>query len=587
MRTQRPRVLFTASLFLLVSSLAGAQQAQVPVEEHFLDNGMKLLLVERHDSPTISAGWVAHVGSANESYGSTGMAHLFEHMMFKGTTTIGTTDWTAERELMKQLDQLRSQMNVEYTKLRVAKRKGEISGSIFEPGNATPRLEELREQMHELQAQEKQLIVKDEIDQIYTSNGASSMNAGTTNDFTVYFVTIPANKLELWFWMESDRLLNPVFREFYSERDVVREERRMRVESDPTAKYEEQFSSMFWMSTPYHHPTVGWPSDVEAINREEADRFFATFYAPNNLTAVLVGDFETEQALQLAATYFGRIARGSKSPPEVITEEIEQVSPRRMTAEADTNPTVELSWHTVAFVHTDRYALDLLAAILNGRSGRLYQSLVEQRQLATGEPYASASPLKYGGNFDIGAELADGVTHEAMEAAILSEVERLQREPVSVRELQKVKNQSLAYSFRRLQSNFFLSLQLLIYDAWGDWQYLNTSTQRLQEVTAEDIMRVAKTYLTPDGINALWFSRKEGSTEDPRLAALPAQQRPMIKQMLAHIASSENVEQLRQMLSNMKAGADQVPPDQQKGFELIMSTLSERLTELTSQAEEE
>ena len=253
---------------VLLSTFAiTAQEAKVPVQEVFLDNGMKILMVERHESPTVSAGWVTHVGSVNEEVGATGIAHLFEHMMFKGSPTIGTSDYEQEAAIMAQLDELRLEMEAEYEVMREMKRGGELEGSIYLPENQTEKLAELREKMQAFQTQQKEFIVKDEFDQIYTEAGASGMNAGTSNDFTIYFITVPANKLELWFWMESERLLNAVFREFYTERDVVREERRMRTESNPTAKFEEQFDMMFWGSVPYHHPVVGWPSDVESITR--------------------------------------------------------------------------------------------------------------------------------------------------------------------------------------------------------------------------------------------------------------------------------------------------------------------------------
>ncbi|MBD3854180.1 MAG: insulinase family protein, partial [Acidobacteria bacterium] len=433
---------------LLGGLTAAAQDAKVPVQEVFLDNGMKLLMVERHESPTVSAGWTAHVGSVNEEVGATGIAHLFEHMMFKGSRTIATSDYEKEAEIIAELDAIRLEMDVEYDAMREAKRRGEVTGSIYLPENQTERLAELREEMKVLQAQQKEFIVKDEFDQIYTEAGASGMNAGTMQDATIYFITVPANKLEMWFWMESERLLNPIFREFYSERDVVREERRMRVESNPVAKYEEQFDFMFWGSLPYHHPVVGWPSDVESIGRASANEFFATYYAPNNITAALVGDFDSGEALALANEYFGRIPRGEEEPPPVVTEEIEQLAERRMTAQADTNPSVQIRWHAVPFAHRDFYALDVMDSVLNDRTGRLYKSLVESKQLATGEPYSSFSAMKYGGSLEISAELADGADHQLVEDALLAEIELLKTQPVSERELQKVKNQSLANSYR-------------------------------------------------------------------------------------------------------------------------------------------
>jgi len=571
---------------LLCTVAVTAQDAKVPVQEVYLDNGMKILMVERHDSPTVSAGWVAHVGSVNEEVGATGIAHLFEHMMFKGSPTIGTSDYEKEAEIMAQLDDLRLEMEAEYEVMREMKRRGELEGSIYLPENQTEKLAELREKMQEFQTQQKELIVKDEFDQIYTEAGASGLNAGTSNDFTVYFITVPANKLELWFWMESERLLNAVFREFYTERDVVREERRMRTESDPTAKFEEQFDMMFWGSVPYHHPVVGWPSDVESITRDQAVDFFATYYAPNNITTALVGDFDSAEALALAKKYLGRIPRGVKEPPPVVTEEIEQLAERRMKAVADTNPSVTLRWHTVPFGNTDFYALEVMNSILNDRTGRLYKSLVEEKQLATGEPYSSYNALKYGGYLEVGAEVAEGVDHEAVEEALIFEIEKLKAEPVGERELQKVKNQNLAGSYRRLQSDFFLLLQLLLYDVWEDWSFINESSARIEAVTAEDVQRVANTYFTEPGLNALWYFRKEGSQEDPELAALSGQAKAMAKQALAQINTIEDPAQLEQGIAQMQGMLGQVPPEIKPGIELVIKKATERLEMLKAEAGE-
>lgn len=571
---------------LAVVATATAQEANVPVEEFTLDNGMHFLMVERHESPTVSAGWVTHAGSANETYGITGIAHLFEHMMFKGSTTIGTKDYAKEQTILDQLDQVREQMEVEYSNLRAAKRRGEIEGSIYLPENQTPRLAELRDQMKALQEQHRQLIVKDEFDQIYTELGASGMNAFTNNDITTYFITVPANKLELWFWMESERLLNPVLREFYSERDVVREERRLRTESDPTARFEEQFDAMFWAGTPYQHPVVGWPSDVESINREQAEKFFATYYAPNNLTAALVGDFDHDQAVALAKKYFGRLQRGPKVP-EVVTEPTEQLEKRMMVAYADTNPSVQIRWPTVPFMHKDSYALDVLSSILSGRTGRLYKSLVEDSHLASGEPYAYQRSMKYAGAFEVGAELAENASHDQVEAALVAEIDKLKHEAVPDHELQKVKNQNLANSFRRLQSNFFLLLQLLIYDGLGDWHYLNESSAMIQAVTPEDVMAVANSYFAEDKENVLWYFRKEGSEEDPALAGLTGQAKQMAKQMLSRVAQVDDPDQLRAVLGQLQAGIGQAPPDVKPALEVVITKVQERLATLEGAAGEE
>ena len=264
---------------------------KVPVVETNLANGMRLLMVERHDEPSVAGGWVAHVGSSNERPGITGIAHLFEHMMFKGTPTIGTKDYQKDLEIIAAQERIRDQMREEEKKMRAAYRRGEID-DLLKPENKTPRYKELEKEFDKLIAQQREILVKNEFDQIYTSNGGSSENAFTTEDLTAYFINVPANKLELWMWMESERILHPVFREFYAERDVVFEERRMRTDSTPLGKFEEQASAMFWEALPYNWPTVGWPSDIPAISKEQADEFYGIYYSPQNITLILIGDFK-------------------------------------------------------------------------------------------------------------------------------------------------------------------------------------------------------------------------------------------------------------------------------------------------------
>jgi predicted Zn-dependent peptidase len=458
-----------------------------------------------------------------------------------------------------------------------------MAGNIYDPENMTPRLKELKAELEKLYAAEKEVIVKDELDQIYTQAGGSGLNAGTTEDQTFYFVTVPRNKVELWFWMESDRLLNPVFREFYSERDVVREERRLSVESTPTGKFEEEFEAMFWQSSPYSHPVVGWPSDVESITRAQAERYFGTYYAPNNLTAVLVGDIDPDATLALARRYLERIPRGAAPPPEMLTVEVPQLAEKRFTAEAETNPEVDIRYHAVPFDHHDFFALQLLADLLNKRTGRLYR-LVEEQQVAVGEPYAMCRTLKYEGYFEMGAEVKDGRQPAEVEAALLAELDKLKADPVGDHELQKVKNQELANSYRRLQSNFFLALQLMLYDSEGNWRYLNESPAKLQAVTAADVQGVAKRYFTKENRTVATYLRKAGSApEDPELAAFPAQMRGMVKQQVAQIEQTTDASELQQMMAQFQQMAGQVPLAMKPALAYMMKKAQARLEALAGQ----
>jgi predicted Zn-dependent peptidase len=362
------RLLFTLLMLLLCAPLAAAQK--VEVQEVTLDNGLRLLLVPRKGDPNIAAGWLAHVGSVNERPGITGLSHLFEHMMFKGTHAIGTRNITENLKIIAELDRVKAEVDKEQRVLIRKQQLGEIDDAN-DPKNRSPHHQELLKQLDELTKREREIMVKDEFDRVYTTAGGAGMNASTSYDWTVYFINVPANKIELWFWMESDRLANPVFREFYSERDVVREERRLRTESTPTGKFDEQFESLFWQSSPYGWPVVGWPGDLAGITREEALAYFAQNYAPNNLSAVLVGDFDPANAVNLAKKYFGRLQRSPKANEPIRTLEMPQQAEQRLVAYAETSPQVRVRYHSVPDGHKDEFALDVMASILNGRTGRL------------------------------------------------------------------------------------------------------------------------------------------------------------------------------------------------------------------------
>lgn len=496
-------------LALLLALAATSAAQRVEVEEFTLDNGMTFLLLPREGDPNVAVGWISKFGSVNERPGVTGVAHLFEHMMFKGSHAIGTKDLKRDLEIMDELDGLYAQMESERAKLLEKQRRGLIADAD-DPAVRSPEHSELLERFSQLIAEQQELIVKDEFSQIYTLNGGSGMNAGTSNDYTIYFINMPSNKLELWFWMESDRLAKPVFRQFYAERDVVKEERRLRVDSTPTGKLNEQVESMFWQASPYSWPVIGWPSDLNSITRDEAMEYFDTYYAPNNLVAALVGDFEVEQVKTLANKYFRRLQRNAREPGAVRTREVEQQAEQRLSGQAETRPQATIRFHTVPDAHVDEPALIVLSSLLNGRTGRLYKSLVLEKQVAV-QAGAGVDGRKYDGSFQISGVAAPGSTPEDVEKALLEELERIAAEPVGERELQKVKNQQLAGDFRKLQSKFGLMLQLLTYEALGEWENINVFSDRIQAVTPDDIQRVAKKYFTETNRTVALYYTKEGA----------------------------------------------------------------------------
>jgi predicted Zn-dependent peptidase len=335
------------------------------------------------------------------------------------------------------------------------------------------------------------------------------MNAFTTSDLTGYFITVPANKLELWAWMESERLFHPVFREFYAERDVVFEERRMRTESTPLGKFEETLEAMIWSSHPYLWPVIGWPSDIPAISKKQADEFYGIYYAPQNITILLVGDFKADEALPLVEKYFGRIPRGKADAPDVVTLEVDQIAEKRMYAEAEANPEVEVHWHTVPWGHRDSYALNILAQLLSTRTGRLYKGLVLGKEVAT-EVQAAPDQRKWAGTFGIEGEARDPHTPAEVEQAIYAELDKLKNEDVPDQELQKVKNNFAAAEYRRLTSNMSILMQLIQADGHGDWREINEAGRKHQAVTAADVRRVVNKYFTRENRDVAIYTRKPG-----------------------------------------------------------------------------
>jgi len=566
-----------------------ATAQNIDAREYRLDNGMQVLMVERHESPTIMGAIFAKVGSADEKTGITGISHLFEHMMFKGTETIGTRDIKRDREIMAQLDSLKELMRAEERIMREKYRRGEIE-DMYAPEAKTARYKELDAVFDSLILEQRELIIKDQLDELYSKHGGFFLNAFTSEDMTGYFVRLPKNKIELYMWLESDRFLNPVFREFYSERDVVREERRLGLESTPTGLIEEEFQAMFWKSSSYSSGVIGWASDVENITREQANDYFATYYAPNNLGMILVGDLEPDKMIKLVKKYFERLPRGTVEPPDVITLEEEQYAQKRMIAEAETNPETQIWHHTVAFKHPDSYALDVLAGIMNGKTGRLYKKLVEEKGIAIGAATgggmfgggglhvgASQDSKKYAGCLTIHAEGKTDVQPVQLEAAVYEVIEDLQGNPVSDKELQKVKNQLRVdqIRFMDIMSGIGILFYLGSNAAMGDWTEANNRLDKCDLVTAEDVQRVANKYFESNQRNVLLINSKTAEEgEEGKEDAQFAQFVQMIKGM-------KEAAKLEQMIGMFSMQIDQAEdPEEKAQMEKLLQVASEHLKEL-------
>jgi predicted Zn-dependent peptidase len=443
-----------------------------------LANGLEFLVLERHEVPVVSFHTYADVGSVDEARGITGLAHLFEHMAFKGTETVGTKDYKAEARAMAKMDEA-------FEAIKVERRKGENADKA--------RLEQLTKQFKEAEQETQKYMIHDEFEEMLTRAGGKWFNAYTSEDATQYIVSLPSNKVELWMSMESDRFMNPVLREFYKERDVVMEERRMS-ENRPSSRLFEEFRAIAYKAHPYGEPVIGHMSDLENLTRTEAEAFFKKYYSPQNLTIAIVGDVNPQEIKKLAEKYFSRIPGGTKPQP-VETVEPLQLGERRVTIEDTAQPLVLIGYHRPNINSSDNVVFDSTSKILGiGRTSRLYKSLVKEKKIAV-RAGADFGRRKYPGLFVIYVEPAKGHTPDECEKAVYAEIEKLKTEPVSAEELKKAKVRSRADVISQLDSNPALAAKLTFYEVLtGDWRNLLGQFDKINQVNAEDVQRVAKEY---------------------------------------------------------------------------------------------
>lgn len=475
----------TAMLFVGALGAQSLESLRGKVTRHRLANGLTFLLLEQRATPTVSFHVYYNVGAVNEQLGQTGVAHLYEHMAFKGTPTIGTRDYQAELQIMEQIDARMEEL-------------------VAERNRRSPdpdKIRRLQQEVARLQEEQKQYIVENELPQLFERHGAVGLNATTQMDATEYMVSLPANKIELWAALESDRMAHPVLRQFYLERDVVLEERRLRFDTQPFGKLYENFLVHAFVAHPYGtHAGIGWPSDLQNITRRQTLEFFQKYYVPSNTIIAIVGDFQTEELIPLLDRYFSRIP-AADPPPGIHTQEPPQEGERRITVEYASQPFLLIGYHRPSLDHPDDVVFDVMENILSsGRTARLYKSLVEQKKVAVQAIASSTAFLTYGKYptlfLLIGVPLAPAGPEE-VEKAFAEEIERLKKEPVSQRELQKTLNQLEAGLLRTLRSKSGLARILAQREALTEgWETLLDVPRRFASVTPEDIQRVARIYFT-------------------------------------------------------------------------------------------
>jgi len=451
------------------------------VTEFTLDNGLHFIIVERNVAPVAHFFTLVDVGSANEPVGKTGIAHIYEHMVFKGSKTIGTTNYEEEVTYINQMDDAYRAWLREYNN--------------FEPDEE--KLDELWADFQELQNKAGEYVVNNEFTQIIEREGASGVNAFASTDATGYFYSLSQNKAELWFMLEADRFINPVMREFYVEKEVIYEERRQRTDSNPFGRLLEEFASTEYSAHPYKNPVVGWPSDIRNTTIADTWAYHEKFYAPSSFTITIVGDVDPDEMKRLAEKYFSPMEY-SDPAPELLVEEPEQRGERRFVIEEQSQPIYMEGYHTVNNQHPDYQALNLLSGILTtGRTSRLYRKMVVEDQTALQVGAQNGYPgSKYQGMFITFVIPNQGVDMEAVEQTLRDEFQKIIDEGVTEEELERVRTNARASLVRSLTSNPGVARTLAFAHVnGGDWRTAFTDLERLNDVSVEDIQRVAQNYI--------------------------------------------------------------------------------------------
>ena len=490
--TLRTAVLLTAAAFLLPS--LRAQTAPAPPDKYeqalaarttvkVLPNGLTLIISERHEAPVFSFYTLVDAGSANDPSGQSGLAHMFEHIAFKGTDTIGTTDYAAEKIALDKVETAYAAYDSAY--------RNAVADDTVAKNQAT--LDALHKTFEDAVEAAQKFVIPNQFSELAEENGAVDLNASTSEDSTQYFWSMPSNRLELWAFLESSRIGWPVAREFYKERDVVNEERRMRIDSSPQGRLVEEFLAAAYMAHPYGRPGVGWESDITQVTATEASDFHKKFYVPSNMVIAVVGDVDPVTAMPILEKYFGRIPAGPRPEP-MTTVEPKQTAERTVVLHETTQPFYLEGYHRPGYRSPDDAVYDAITDIFsNGRTSRLYRSLVRDQKIAlVAEGFSGFPGIKYPGLFAFYALPMRGHTNDELREAIHKQLDILKTTDVSDAELERFKTRARADLLRGLADNDGLASQLAEYQTrLGDWRGMFQELQKIDAVSKADIRRVA------------------------------------------------------------------------------------------------
>lgn len=493
-------LLFLTSLPVFAQDVASFEKR---IQMRKLPNGLTVILMQRQEAPVFSYYTFVDTGSSQDPKTKTGLAHMFEHMAFKGTATIGTKDYASEKKVLAEIEKVYA--------VYIAERDRRV-------GRDEKKVAALEKQWMDLRKLADQYVIVNQFSQYIEENGGVGLNASTSSDETTYFYSMPENRLALWAYLESERFLEPVMREFYKERDVVYEERRMRVESNPIGRLLEQFLAASFAAHPYGTPGIGWPFDLHTFSATDALAFYRKYYVPSNMTIAVVGDLEFATTWPVIEKYFGRLPTRPQ-PDEMLTTEPPQKSEREVVLTEATQPVYVEGYHRPSYLDKDDVVYDAIADVVsNGRTSRLYRSLVRDKRIAIQAGGFSGLPgTKYPHLFAFYAFPTPGHTPAEMRDALRAEIERLKKEEITDEELKMVKTRAKAGLIRSLGNNSGLAAQLATYQArFGNWREMFRQIDKIEKVTKADIRRVANTTFVES-------NRTVGLIESTQMAGGPPQ----------------------------------------------------------------
>jgi predicted Zn-dependent peptidase len=452
------------------------------VVETRLKNGIHVTLLNRGYSPTAALIISFKVGSADEEYKSIGIAHMLEHMLFKGTEKIGTRNYQKEKKILQEIEAVGETID------RIELKN---SGNMFLP--------ELKKRLKKLQAEHKKYVVLSPYSKMYSSMGGVGFNASTSRDRTSYYIELPSDKIEAWADLESKRLLNPVFRQYYLERGAVVQERLMRYGSIGASNLVEKFIATAFMAHPYRHPTIGWKSNVKYLSLKEVKKFYWKNYVPSKMNITVVGKQNADKTLMLLEKYFGKI-KPRVAPPELSIREHAQKGERRVNVKFKASPYLIIGWHKPTAPSKDDYIGDIVSYLMTrGKNSFLKKELVEKQKIVLSVDSSNGFPgARFNNLFVVDAEPKSGVEIANVEKAIYESIQKL-KNSVSDKNIKQVINKIRSETVFSMNSNMGIARKINYYaSALNNWKYGVDYLKNIEKITVADVKKFIDKYLVQD-----------------------------------------------------------------------------------------